>query len=320
MTLELTRDSLDQAGSYLSRQLQQFMPRLYRKKYANLWMEQGTYVPAVGDLEAGAREVIETTISERGEAAVTVDGPDDIPMVDVAAAETPFPAVIISVGCQYNVLGLDADRKAGKNINAIRLETMNLAIRERAHKIGCFGSAKHNVNGLFNCPRIPIVNSNYDADGSGVTAQDHLNFIGDQLVKVESDSNLTEGIDTIAVPAKLHNVWTRTRVPNTDKNVIRQILEDFGPDAGGTLRRIVKMNECRSDILEANGVMNSGTNKDRLVFMPFDPNAGERKYFAMRRMAPQLVGMNYKVFGYMGTTGFIDHYPQGFLLVDIPKL
>jgi hypothetical protein len=57
-----------------------------------------------------------------------------------------------------------------------------------------------------------------------------------------------------------------------------------------------------------------------VVFLPVTPDAGERKFYGMQTLEPQLMGMDYKVFMYAGTSEAIIHYPGSMLYVDIPKL
>lgn len=313
-------DGVKEAGTFLARSLEQHIPQLYEKKYPRLWAEEGMYLPAVGDLEEGAREVIETTVNQVGEALISADGADDVPLVDVSMDEFPFKATCISAGIKYSIPELKAAMRANQDIKTTRLNGLGKALAERIHKLAVFGSSKHGMNGFFAHPRINLVNSSYDADGSGVTAQDHIDFISDNLIKVESDSNLTEGIETILVPAKLYNVWAKTILPSTNQNIIRHVLENFGTEAGGTLRQIKKVNECQSSYLEKYKAQASGTNKDRVVFMPFDPMAFERKYYPVNFLEPQLQGMSYTLVAYTGTSEVIDHYPGSALYVDIPKL
>jgi hypothetical protein len=102
--------------------------------------------------------------------------------------------------------------------------------------------------------------------------------------------------------------------------VLRYILDTYGVAAGGTLRGIVGINECRADQLEVYGVKAAGTNDDRVVFVPMNPDAAERKFYPMQTLEPQLVGMSYKTYMYMGTSEPIIHYPGSMLYVDIPKV
>lgn len=308
------------AGIFLSRQLEQVMPRLYEKLYPRLWAEEGLYFPAVGDLEMGIQTIIEETVTQIGEAAIMSDRATDIPLAEAIIDESPFKAVCVSIHVDYTVPELNAAQKAGRDIRSIRMASANRAIKERIHKLAVFGSAKHGMTGIFNNSLVPKVDSSYDADGVGTTVDDHISFVADNIIKVENDSNLVEGIDTILVPAKLHNIWSKARVTNTSQSVINYLLENFGPSAGGSLRSIVKVNECRNDQLVANGVTLSDANDDRVVFLPVNPDAGERKFYAMQNLEPQLMGMTYKVFMYAGTSEAIIHYPGSMLYVDIPKL
>jgi hypothetical protein len=307
-------------GLFLSRQLEQILPKLYEKRYPRLWAEEGLYFPATGDLEMGAQTLIEETVTQIGEASIMSDRATDIPAAETIIDETPFKAVCVSIHVNYTIPELAAAQKAGRDLRSIRMSSADRAIKEKIHKLAVFGSAKHGMTGIVNNPNVTAVDSSYDADNGATTVDDHISFVADNIIKVENDTNLVEGIDTILVPAKLHNIWSKARVTNTSQSVINYLLENFGPSAGGSLRNIIKVNECRNDQLVANGVTLSGVNDDRVVFLPVTPDAGERKFYGMQTLEPQLMGMDYKVFMYAGTSEAIIHYPGSMLYVDIPKL
>lgn len=313
-------DAVPMAGNYLSRQLEQTLPKVYAKKYPQYWAEEGMYIPATPDLEKGARTIVEHTVKEAGEALVFSDQTDDIPIVNTSMEESSFNNAVIIAGIQWSILELQAAAKAGVALKENRLAALDRAMRAKIHQMVLFGDARRSFKGFFTDSNIDVVSSSFDADASGVTAQDHINFIGDLLMSVPAASNLTAGIDTIMLPLKYHNILAKTPMPNTTVSVLKYIMDTYGPASGGTLKRIVYVNEVQAAQLEAGDVLPSGTNKDMIVMLPFNPDAIERKYFATEYLAPQQIGLNYRLIAYCGTSEIITHYPKEIKLITLPKI
>ncbi|MEM9541761.1 MAG: major capsid family protein [Cyanobacteria bacterium P01_E01_bin.42] len=315
------RTDAAKAGTFLTRQLEQLLPKLYEKKYPNLWAAKGEYLPATGDLEEGAETVVAEVLSSVGEAKILSPDSDDIPMVQVGLEEDKFKAFCIVIGFQYSVPELKKAAKAGRLIRTTRMNASNRAMQEKVHKLAVFGSAKHGASGFFNNPHVPVIDSTYNAADPATTAQDHIDFISDVITSVQSGSNLTEGIATIGVPIKLHNIWRKALIPGTSDTVLDHVLDTFGdPRTNGTLRQIVPLNETQSSLLEKHGVHAQGTDKDRLIFAPADPEAISRKFYPAIYMEPQLQLLNWTTIGYCGTTETICEYPLSMRYVDIPKV
>ena len=313
------RQDANDAGIFLSRQLEQLLPRLYEKKYPDLWAERGAFFPASANLEEGAESVAAEMVNTVGEAAILAPSSDDLPIVEVGIDEDKYKAFCVVCGFRYSVPELSKAAKTGKDIRTMRMMASDRAMKERVHKIAVFGSGDHGATGYFNDPNVTVDDSAYTP--ATATAQDHINFIADNINAVENSSNLTEGVATILCPAKLHNIWAKTLIPNTSNTVLKHVMETFGdPATGGVLRQIIKINEARSDQLESFGVHAPGTNKDRVLFGSADEMASERLFYPAIYLEPQLNHLNWDTFGYCGTSEPIFHYPGGFRYVDYAKL
>ena len=307
-------------GMFLSRQLEQVLPKLYEKRYASLWADEGLYLPATGDLEMGADTLVEETVNQIGEAAILADGANDIPVADALINEDRFKAVVIATHFSYSIIELNKAEKAGRSLRDIKVKAADRAMRQRTHKLAVFGSAKHGMTGFFNDANVPVVSSSYDADNNATTFDDHIDFFADNFTKVKDDTNLVEGIEYVLVPAKLRNIWAKSYQAGNGQSVLRYIIENYGVMSGGTLRGIIEVNETRAADLEANGVKSPGANVDRIVFLPNNPDAAERKFYGMQLLPPEPVGMGFKTYMYSGTSEPIIHYPGSMLYVDIPKV
>jgi len=305
-------------GMFLSCQLDKALPKLRNEQYPDLWADAGSYFPAVDDLEEGAKTVVAEFINTVGKASLLSQGASNIPLVDAGISEYRYKVVHFEEEFQYNIIELENAKMAGRDIDYTRMMEMRRTLAEQVHKIAVFGDKERSMRGFFNGSNVRILNESYDADDSSITIDDHIDFVADNMRKADPSFGAP---DTLLVPPKLHNIWSKAIVKGTDTNVIRYLQDNFGSSQSSRLLRIIWVKETQSHLLEQNGVHSPGTNKDRVVFIPSNnPEVVERKFFPVKFKKLQLKGMDYYITCYCGTSEAIWHYPSAGLYVDIPKL
>jgi hypothetical protein len=313
-------------GSWFYRQLQYFLPKVYEEKYPSYWAAEGRYHTVVGDLPIGKKDVVEATVKELGEASIYSEGSGDIPIVNVTMSESLYKTFIFTAGFDYNVFDLERDRMDNciRDVNLVQrlMKTVQRTLIQKEHLVAVYGSATHGVKGLFNNASVPLVDATtYDADGGSTTFQTHIDFIRTYMAAVETTTNLSEGIEYILVPPAVYWAWAgSTQSGDSSKNVITAALEWFGNAANGSLKGIIKCNECTAGNMEAYGGITAGTNKDRIVFLPTNPDFSTRHNFVMQMNAPQERDLNFRTIAYCGTSETIIIYPNAMRYVDIPKV
>lgn len=306
-------------GLFLARQLEQRLPQIYEQRYPDLWAVNGEIIPSTGDLEEGADTIVAEFIETMGEAAFMSDQADDIPMVDVAIGEDKYPVLAPITAFSYTVMQLNAAIKAGRNLTTIKEMSAKRAIDEKGHKFAVYGSTKHKAPGLLNNTAVPLVDSTFDADAPGVTADDLVDFFATQLNKVATSSQQVEAVDTILVSDNLRKQLVTKRLAGTSDSALTYLLNNYGTATGGSLRRIIAKNELTPALLAQYGVRPDAT-KERIVFMPSNPNAVQRHFSLMTMMEPQLHGTKFLVPCYNYVSPTIFHYPGSCLYVDIPAV
>ena len=307
------------AGHFLKRQLEQVLPKLYEKRYPRLWsVDSSEILPGFGDLDPGTETLIEETINTAGEAVIYSDKSGDIPTADANIEEFPYKAVMLASAVAWSVAEMNADEKANRNLRANKLFALNRAMMEKKHKLAVFGSAKHGMEGLFNNSNVPVVTSTYDANTA--TFQDHIDFFSDSFSQVEDSTNLTEGIATVLVTERHHKALVQSVLPGTSTSALTYILDNYSTSAGGTLQRIMKVNETRAALLEQFGVLPPGTNNDRVVFLPMNPDAVERRFYDTSFLDIQMRALSLYLYAYCGVSETIVHYPTSMLYVDITQV
>ena len=68
MVTRIDKADIANAGNYLNRELEQKMPGIYEKKYAQLWAEEGEIITSSGTLQEGTTTVLEEIVETVGEA------------------------------------------------------------------------------------------------------------------------------------------------------------------------------------------------------------------------------------------------------------
>ncbi|MGL6341850.1 MAG: major capsid family protein [Waterburya sp.] len=311
--MSFRNDAIGQAGVFLSRQLEQRLPKIYEKRYPALKFSNGTLLPSAAELEAGADSVVEEimeTIGEAGEASA--DQIDDIPLADAGITEFKYPVMVKPIAIRYSVRELQASIKGNRNIRGMRELAARRAIEESANKIAAYGDKKTGAVGLLNDLNVPVNNSSFDPY---TATQDQLiDFLTGEVSKVIVSSKLTEEPNTMLVPVKLHELITNKRIPDSPLTVKKFILEN-----NPYITDIVPCNEVAAAELEANGVETAGTNKDSILIYPRNPEVVQRLFEPLATMEPQLRGMNFVVIMYYATTGAIWHYPGSAIRVKVAK-
>lgn len=303
-----------QAGRFLSRQLEQKLPGVIRRKYPPLWAAAGQYLPATGDLQLGAKNLTIETIAEVGEASIYDGLANDIPIADVTAGEDKFKAVVVIAGFKYGVLELDLARRTGVDIQGERMMSMKRAMDEKIHKLSLFGSTKHGMKGFFNNPDVPTVDISTNFYDTAITADDLFDFVNSLTNTVRKFSKMTEVVDMMLCSIDFANRLNK-RVQNTGVPVIDNLLNSRGQ----TLKDIIPVNELDADVLENFGVHSTNTNKERIVVYSMNADTVERKFAPMDTLPPQLHIMDYLTVGYCGTSEAIWRHPGAALYIDIPK-
>lgn len=304
-------------GIFLARQLEQRLPQIYAKRYPDLWGINGEIIPSTGDLEEGTDTIIAEFIETIGEANLMSDVADDIPLVDVSIGEDKYPVVAPVTAFTYSIMQLNAAIKANRNLTSMKEMAAKRAIDEKGHKIAVFGSTKHKMPGLLNNSAVPLVDSTFNV--AAANADELVDFVATQLNKVTTSSQQVEAIDTILVSDSMRKAMVTKRLAGTSDSVLTYLLANYGASTGGSLRRILAKNELAPSLLAEYGVRPDAT-KERMVFLPSNPDAVQRHFSLLTMMEPQVRGVNFLVPCYNYISPTIMHYPGSLLYVDLPAV
>ncbi len=306
-------------GTYLSRKLEQLLPNVKTKRYRQLKFENGSVVPTMADLEAGAAEVVSTTMDEVGTADIVAGDAFDIPIVDISANEDRYKIFMIAAAFSYT---FDEERRAEKGNLTITDRKMMVArrsIAERHNRIAAYGDTRVNVTGFLNNSKVGLNNSSFNPNTA--TADEIAEFFVDEIKAVHTGSNNVEMPTTALVSSGMYFTLVKKRVPDSSMTLLQYIQKALSEnDIEFSIRKI---EECDSAKLEAAGVQASGTNKDRMVLYPLDPEVVERHIELVQLMPAdwQYIKDGRKIYPLFScTTPTIWNYPGAGRYIDHVKV
>jgi hypothetical protein len=268
-------------GTALFRKLEQLLPGVLTRRYRSLKFEDGSLIPTMADLQVGAAEVVRETLAEVGDADIIGDGAFDLPIVDVSADEDRYRVLMLGAAFSYTFQQERALEFAGntQQINDRKMMLTQRVIAEKANRIAAFGVSRLGLTGLLNNPNVTLNNSSFNPWTA--TADALAEFFIDELAAVVTGSNTVEAPNGVLLSIDLDFLLIKKRMPDGAMSVKQYILQN-----SDYISSITGCTELGWNQLEANGVLASGTNRDRVVLMPTsDPMAVER-HIEVTKLAP----------------------------------
>lgn len=319
------------AGTYQYRQLQQKLRGVLRRRLRLLPFYGGELIPTMTDLIPGTRELVQDEVLEFGEAALMAPDADDIPLVEINATENVYRVVMPVTGYSVSFqeeLATNVARGNGLQFNPrdVKLGAATRVLEERCAKVAAVGSIPHGFTGLLNNPSITPVNASFDPFSTSTTADDIADWILSLIGDIFASSNNIEYPNTMLISTRLGNLLERRRMPDSGDTILTYIMRTqqarAAMNSGQGLKKIVPLVECGFGYLEANGVEAGGTNRDRIVLYPNDPEVLEKHMMSgaielfpedwvlnkgARKVYPMYSFMSQTIINYPGAFSYIKH-------------
>lgn len=312
-------------GNYLYRALEQKLPEVLERRLRVLPAEE--MIPTTFDLDAGAYEVVQDQVETFGEAQLMSGDADAIPLVETKVSENRYRAYMAVSGVPY---GLQEEAQAALasrngisyNIRETKINAAFRVIDERLNNVAMYGAM--GSTGLVNNASVTATDSSFDPFNASTSAADLADFFLEEVGNVIETSNTVEYPSVAGVSVQLFTRLDRlTMGDSADTTVLDFILRQSNERRRRVkLEDIIPLPELGAAKLEANGVLAGGTDKDRIVIYPRDPEVLSR-HAKSPELAPEdyarVVGMRkvYPVYGCGSAT--ILNYPGAFRYVDHAK-
>jgi hypothetical protein len=301
----------DSAGVHLKRFLEQRLPAVLEKRYRNLNFENGSIIPTIPDLQAGAATLVQEQMEVVGEAAIGADEAFDIPLSDIGAEEVSYKIIAVFSGFHFTFRQMQAADRSGVPLSDKKAFAARRAIAEKMNQIAAFGTSKYDLTGFLNNVDVPVNNSSFNPYAA--TGDELAEWIIDECIAIEDSTELTEMPNTLLVTPLLHGEMVKKRMSDSDTTVEQFVLKSTG------LASIRKLTELKSATLEANGVQAASTNKDRMVLYPLDSEILERHIEPTAPMPQEYRGGKYITPMYACTSPVIWNFPKAGRYIDYPK-
>lgn len=306
---------------FLNKYLEWKLPEVLRKKFPELYFDNGMYCPQSPDLPDGASYISVETIRHLGQAALMSGVAQDIPVATIDVGQETYKAAYIVGKVEYSDPEIRAAKFAQSNGQIVtdfqeeRLIALRRMIDIKSHELCAFGAPSTGLLGFLNHPEVPLSQSStYRMYAPNATAQNIIDFITSEIHSLWSETNFVESPNVLLVPPTLWKVITSTyRTAQTDKTV-KDALMQINP----SLEVIAPIRELASETLEAKQVHTVGTNKDRMMIYNLSPDNVKRHFNPLHLMQPQLDGMLHGVIGYKGVSSVRFSYPKSARYVDFP--
>lgn len=257
------------AGLFLARRLEQLLPGVLTKRYRKLMFSDGMIVPTMPDLEVGAQEVVRESVSETGTARLLADNSNDIPLSNISTGEDKYPVFMVASAIGWTFQQTRAIEKAGSAdmVSSRRVSVVNRLIEEKDNRFAAFGDTSLGLTGFVNDPA--VVPNDTTFNPYTASPDDLAEFFMDQLAPVVRSSNSAEIPGDVLVSIDMDLLISGTRMTDGTQTVKSYVLNN-----NDYITSIKGVPEVGFQFLEDNGVLASGTNKDRVIFYPFERLSG----------------------------------------------
>jgi hypothetical protein len=257
------------------------MPQMLTKRYRSLGFENGTFLPVLNDLQAGAQKMVVDVLSEVGTADLIGDAAADFPIVDLNLEEDSYKVVAFGAAMSYTYQQMRRENFAGTfaQMNARRESTVTRAIAERHQKYTAYGDTRVGTTGMLNNASVSSTNSTFDlhaTSSAAKTFQEIFEFVVNEVETFYTASNNVDMPTTWLVSTEEYFKLIGTVTSEDGTNYapaaanLKEYLERALTVETGTPFRILHTRECLAANVAAVGA--GVTNKNRTVLYVNDPD------------------------------------------------
>lgn len=213
-----------------SRQLEYVKTQTFDVKYLD--HKARSLIPVDGSIPNGAESFVWRAWDWHGMAAIISNFADDLPKVDVMAAEVVQGIKSLGASYGYSVQDLRAAQMAGVQLETKRATAARRAIENQIENIAAMGNSAAGLPGFLNNANVPLLTaSGSDINGDWAnpltTSQeilDDLNTIANSVVETTKHTHIP---DTMVLPTSRYSkIATKPYSANDTRSVLRVFLEN----------------------------------------------------------------------------------------------
>lgn len=293
-------------SAFFNRELEYVKTKTYDAKLAEL--KGLSLIPISTEAGAGVNEITYRRYRGVGFAKIIADYAKDFPRVDVFGEEASVKVKGIGDSYGYSIPEIRASQRTGKQLDQRRATTARRAHDEQMNKMALKSDPVNGTNGLIDYAGITEVTLTADGTGSSKKWADKdvdqiLRDINDMVDAVMLPTSGRETPDTLLLPLSAYNDLANRRIPNTDKTLIKYILEN-----NPYIKKI-------DFLIELKG---AGTgNTDRAMVGKFDADHITLEIpQPFEQFDAQQEGMEFTIPCHSECAGTIIYYPLAFAFAD----
>lgn len=296
---------LDDAGLFLSRQLEYIRPQVFEVEYADI--KYPTILPVTAEAGPGSQTFTYRIMDATGDFKLISDAADDLPRADVSQTEKSINIRSFGGSFGYNVQELRAAQMANVSLEQRRATAVRRAYEEKVESVAMFGEGSVSLAGFFNNATVDVISANKWFSTSQVTAQEMLEILNQGVSAIISGSNMKEQPDTILMSYEDYNIVSTTR--NSDSSDVT-VLEYF-LRTNPFIRNVEPINQLAA--------ANSSLAKNRLVVYKRDPQKVQLHIpQPLELFPPQQRGLEFIVPAHARVGGVALYYPKSVKYVQAP--
>lgn len=204
-----------------TRQLQHVETEIYRVEYpANRARE---FIPVDTSVPNWAESFVWRIWDWAGMAKIITDYSDDLPAVDVMAAEHIQGIVPIGDSFGYTIQNLRTASKLGMPLDTEKGELARMAIENKIENLSVFGDATVGLPGFANMPNVPILSAPLNLNGNwlgGATPKQILADLHAMPKAVVKNTKNSHKPDTLLLPLDHYNHISETTLNDVTSETI----------------------------------------------------------------------------------------------------
>lgn len=301
----ITRRSDSQETATFNRKLEYVLTRTYDKKYPDL--KARLFLPVNTEIPTGAESFVWRAFDYAGMAKIIANFADDLPLVDVIAAEVAQKLKSVGDGYSYSIQDLRASAMAGTNLDTKRASAARKVIDNTIEQIAAIGNSAAGLPGFLNNANVTVLSAPGDIQGNwpALTPKQilaDLNAIVDKMVVTSKEAFKP---NTLLLPTSRYRLIASTTMSDLDQRTILDVFLANSPDI---------TNVDSWTYLETADTAGTGP---RAVAYNRDPEYVELVIpQEFEQLPPQAVNLAFKVPCHARIGGVVIYYPLSVIYAD----
>jgi len=287
------------------RQLTYIFTRTFDRKYPELKARR--FIPVNNEISPGAESFVNRSFDLAGMAKIISNFADDLPMVDVIAAEITQLIKSLGDGYTYSIQEMRASAMAGTQLDVKKAFAVRRVMENTVEQLAALGNAAAGLPGFINNGNIPILSAPGPLTGNWLTATpvqiyNDLNAMANAMVV---NTNEVFRPDTILLPTNRFSLVSTLAMSDIDSTtVLRRFLEN-----SPYIRNVDQW-------AFLNSADAAGTGPRAIVYKR-DPEIVELMIpQEFEQLPPQARNLAFLIACHMRFAGVMWHYPLGGEYVD----